>query len=148
MANSMNKSAAVITGTGANSIIRGAKTTLSGHYSHEPLHVKICVQTGAPLHLIYSESRGFKQGGKRVIMLKIAPPSSFQEFGGQVQVSQRKWDAARSDQTAGSLRPQRTSSSAAGACRGIIVVGSRVTSQPEVVGEIRQSAQMIFFNTF
>lgn len=73
MANSMNKSAAVITGTGANSIIRGAKTTLSGHYSHEPLHVKICVQTGAPLHLIYSESRGFKQGGKRVIMLKIAP---------------------------------------------------------------------------
>lgn len=72
MANSMNKSAAVITGTGANSIIRGAKTMLSGHYSHKPLHVKICVQTGAPLHLIYSGSRGLKQGVKRVIMLKIA----------------------------------------------------------------------------
>lgn len=68
----MNKSAVVITGAGANSIIRAAKTMLSSHYSHEPLHVKICVQTGAPLHLIYSESRGFKQGGKRVIMVKIA----------------------------------------------------------------------------
>lgn len=72
MANSMNKSVAVITGTGANSIIRAAKTMLSSHYSHGPLHVKICVQTGAPLHIIYSESQGFKQGGKRVIMLKIA----------------------------------------------------------------------------
>lgn len=72
MANSMNKSVAVITGTGANSIIRGAKTMLSGHYSHKPLHVKFCVQTGAPLHLIYSGSRGLKQGAKRVIMLKIA----------------------------------------------------------------------------
>lgn len=73
MANSMNKSAAVITGTGANSIIRGAKTMLSGHYSHKSLHVKICVQTGAPLHLMYSGSRGSKQGGKRVTALKIAP---------------------------------------------------------------------------
>lgn len=72
MANSMNKSAAVITGTGANSIIRAAKMMLPSHYSHRPLHVKICVQTGAPLHIIYSESRGLKKGGKRVIMLKIA----------------------------------------------------------------------------
>lgn len=72
MANSMNKSAAVITGTGASGIIRAAKTMLSSHYSHKPLHVKICVQTGAPLHIIYSESQGFKQGSKRVIMLKIA----------------------------------------------------------------------------
>lgn len=72
MANSMNKSAAVITGKGANSIIRGAKTMLPSHYSHGPLHVKICVQTGAPLHIIYSESQGFKQSSKRLIMLKIA----------------------------------------------------------------------------
>lgn len=49
MANAMNKSAAVITGTGANSIIRGAKTMLSGHYSHKPLRVKICVQTGGSI---------------------------------------------------------------------------------------------------
>lgn len=73
MANSMNKSAAVITGTGANSIIRAAKTLLLNHYSQQPLHVEICVRTGAPLHIIYSESRDFKQGGKRAIMLKIAP---------------------------------------------------------------------------
>lgn len=68
----MNKSAAVITGTGANSIIRAAKTLPLNHYSQRPLHVKICVRTGAPLHIIYSESGGFKQGGKRAIMLKIA----------------------------------------------------------------------------
>lgn len=68
----MNKSAAVITGTGANSIIRAAKTLLLNHYSQRPLHVKICVRTGAPLHIIYSESGDFKQGGKRAIMLKIA----------------------------------------------------------------------------
>lgn len=86
MANSMNKSAAVITGTGANSIIRGAKTVLSGHYSGEPSHVKICVQTGAPLHLIYSESRGSEQGGKRVIAVKIASRVWLQELGGPVQV--------------------------------------------------------------
>lgn len=36
------------------------------------MHVKICVQTEAPLHIIYSESQGLKQGSKRVIMLKIA----------------------------------------------------------------------------
>lgn len=70
MANSMNKSAAVITGTGANSIIRAAKTLLLNHYSQGPLHVGICVRTGAPLHIIYSRSRDFKQGGKRAIMFK------------------------------------------------------------------------------
>lgn len=89
MANSMNKSAVVITGAGANSIIRAAKTMLSSHYSHEPLHVKICVQTGAPLHVIYSESRGFKQGGKRVITVKIAS-KLVGGAGGHVQVSRRK----------------------------------------------------------
>lgn len=70
MANSMNKSAAVITGTGANSIIRAAKTLLLNHYSLRPLHVEICVRAGAPLHIIYSRSQDFKQGGKRAIMFK------------------------------------------------------------------------------
>lgn len=65
MANSMNKSAAVITGTGANNIIRAAKTLLLNHYSQRPLHVKICVRTAAPLDIIYSQSRDFKQGGKK-----------------------------------------------------------------------------------
>lgn len=75
MANSMNKSAAVIAGTGANSIIRTAKTLLLNHYSQRPLLVEICVWTGAPLHIIYSESWDFKEGGKRAIMLKIASES-------------------------------------------------------------------------
>lgn len=117
MANSMNKSAAVITGAGANSIIRAAKTMLSSHYSHEPLHVKICVQTGAPLHVIYSESRGFKQGGKRVITVKIASKLVGGAGGGArpgITEEVRRplvWpDSYVPCLASGSLRRQRTSS--------------------------------------
>lgn len=62
MANSMNKSVAVITGTGANSIIRGAKTMLSGHYSHKPLHVKICVQDRGSITLNLFREQSLEAG--------------------------------------------------------------------------------------
>lgn len=116
MANSMNKSAVVITGAGANSIIRAAETMLSSHYSHEPLHVKICVQTGAPLHVIYSESRGFKQGGKRVITAKIASKLVGGAGGPRPGITEEVrrplvWpDSYVPCQASGSLRRQRTSS--------------------------------------
>lgn len=131
MANSMNKSEAVITGTGANSIIRGAKTMLSGHYSHKPLHVKICVQTGAPLHLIYSGSRGLKPGGKRVIMLKIASellPRVGRPSPGITEGAGRRRVRPDSGRRLRRVQPKGSS------------FGQSCTSQSEVAGEIRQSA--------
>lgn len=108
----MNKSAAVITGTGANSIIRAAKTLLLNHYSQRPLHVKICVQTGAPLRIIYSESRDFKQGGKRAIMFKNSlrggPEKAMLSYGGGSEVT---WGGHSSvPARCGQLSQQRTSS--------------------------------------
>lgn len=105
----MNKSASVITGTGANSIIRAAKTLLLNHYSQRPLHVKICVWTGAPLHIIYSESRDFKQGGKRAMMFKNSLRGG---PGSGMAVEVRLPSGVHSSVPArgGSLSQQRTSS--------------------------------------
>lgn len=113
---------------------------LSGHYSHKPLHVKICVQTGAPLHLIYSGSRGLKQGVKRVIMLKIASELLSRVGGPSSGITEevgRRW-----------VRPDEDVLVLSGCRRRDHHLGSRVMSQSEVAREIHQSAQMIFFNTF
>lgn len=56
MANSMNKSAAVITGTGAHSIIRAAKTMLPSHYSPQALACKdLCTDRGSITHNLFRE---------------------------------------------------------------------------------------------
>lgn len=56
MANSMNKSA-VITGAGAYSIIRAAKTLLPSHYSPQALPCEdLCTDRGSITHNLFRES--------------------------------------------------------------------------------------------
>lgn len=56
MANSMNKSAVVITGTGDHSIIRATKTMLPSHYSPRALACKdLCTDRGSITHNLFRE---------------------------------------------------------------------------------------------